>query len=351
MGVVHNKRIEFIDALRGFTMILVVLVHVAGFCLNIDGTTPSIHLFVQQIRMPMFFFVSGFVMYKEFSLWTFHNIKIFLKKKARVQILGTFVFFISYLYVHAISIKDGILSETKYGYWFTFTLFLFYIIYLIIVFLCRRCKEYYTDFIFLFSGCCIYLLAIPAIFETLPVNRNIFNIIGMPYWGLYFFFVLGTLTRKYYVKIEYYLDHKPFLFICLCIFILFNLLSDIITSLSWNLFYFPTALSGIVIIFSFFRIHAFIFRKEANLGKILQFIGKRTLDIYFIHYFLLPINVSKIVMVFHAYPMPIIEYIVSFSITIVIIAFCLLIGAILRLSPEISYWIFGVNKEYYIKLN
>ena len=290
----------------------------------------------------MFFFVSGFVMYKKYSFWTTHNIKVFISRKAKVQILGTSVFFISYLYVNSISIEDGIFNETKYGYWFTFTLFLFYVFYMAIQVLFRRCRNYCIDFIHLLFGCCIYLL--PAILDTLFINKNVLNVLGMPYWGLYFFFVLGTLARKYYANIEYYLDYKPVLLVCLCFFFLFNLLSDTITSFSWNLFYVPTALTGIAIMFSFFRTHASAFRKETKLGRLLQFIGRRTLDVYFIHYFLLPVNAAKILTVFHDYPMPVIEFVVSFSITIVIIAFCLLLGAILRLSPEISYWIFGVKK-------
>lgn len=344
--IIHSKRIEFIDALRGVIMILIVLVHVAGFCFNIDAETPSIHSLVSPPRstLPLFFFISGFVMYKEYSFWTISCIKKFFYRKMSPLILGTSVFFLSYLHLHSISIEEGILSDSKCGYWFTYTLFLYYVAYMIVLFLCRYYKVGCIDFIHLFWGACIYLLAIPAIIDILPISRNILNIAGVQHWGFYFFFVLGTLARKYYVHIEYYLDTRPVLLVCLCLFFLFNILSDLITPLCWNFFRFVTALTGIVIMFAFFRTHESVFRKDRKLGRLLQFIGRRTLDVYFIHYFLLPVNAAKIFTVFHDYPMPVIEYVVSLSITIAIIALCLLFGAILRLSPEISYWIFGVKK-------
>lgn len=52
--VFSGKRIEYIDALRGFTMILVVLSHVAIFCVGAYDV-PNYHHYLQQLRMPMFF--------------------------------------------------------------------------------------------------------------------------------------------------------------------------------------------------------------------------------------------------------------------------------------------------------
>ena len=341
-----NKRIEFIDSLRGFVMLLIVLVHVAGFCFNIEADVPSIHFFVSPSRttLPLFFFICGFVMYKEYSVWTIPYIKNFIFRKAKVLILGTSIFFLTYLHLHEISISEGILSDSKCGYWFTFILFFYYTFYIIIQLLCRRLGDVCTNLIHLCFGACLYVLSIHTVLETLSLSNTIIDICGMQYWGFYFFLILGTLARKYYAKFEYYIDHKPFLFICLCLYFIFNIFSDIIIPLCWNLFCLVIALTGIIIAFSFFRKYESALRKDTKLGKILQFVGRRTLDIYFIHYFFLPVNAVKIITIFHDYPMPVVECVVSLSITIAIIAFCLLLGTILRLSPEISYWIFGVKK-------
>ena len=63
--VKHNsKRIEYIDVIRGFVMIVLVMDHVEGFCFNITADMPSLIFLLGVIMLPFFFFVSGFVGYK-----------------------------------------------------------------------------------------------------------------------------------------------------------------------------------------------------------------------------------------------------------------------------------------------
>ena len=42
--------------------------------------------------------------------------------------------------------------------------------------------------------------------------------------------------------------------------------------------------------------------------------------------------------------MPVLEFFVSFSISLLIIAICLIISNLLRLSPVLARWLFGVRK-------
>ena len=87
-----KQRLEWLDAMRGFTMILVVAYHVAqsGFMESekISASLPFLVLF----RMPLFFFVSGFLAYKEKWLWTPQNFASLTWKKIKVQVLPTLVF-------------------------------------------------------------------------------------------------------------------------------------------------------------------------------------------------------------------------------------------------------------------
>lgn len=58
------KRLEFIDAMRGFTMLLVVYSHVLIFGYHQNEITHvSFNQALSTFRMPLFFFISGFVLY------------------------------------------------------------------------------------------------------------------------------------------------------------------------------------------------------------------------------------------------------------------------------------------------
>lgn len=75
----------------------------------------------------------------------------------------------------------------------------------------------------------------------------------------------------------------------------------------------------------------------------MQYVGRRTLDVYLIHYFLLPMNLTFMT-VFVDHPVPIVEAFFSSAISITIIAMCLLVSNIIRLSPLLAHWIFGAKQ-------
>ncbi len=342
-----TKRIEFIDAMRGFTMILVVLCHVAGFCLGIENDIPSIHPFLYEFRMPTFFFISGFVLYKADQIWSAKNVLLFLKKKFPVQIITTIIFFSTFLYVNGISLTEGVFNESKHGYWFTYTLFLYFVAYTIsqyffqLLNLSGRIKDILT----ISLGLVFYLLfSVDSIFYALPINSQFKDFLSMHHWGYYLFFTIGTLFKKHFTTIQYLLDEKPVILTSLIVFFILNIFRPRMMSSHINIFNLLTAISGIVLLFSFFRKHETIFSKEKMIGKSLQLIGRKTLDIYLLHYFLLPLNLYAHTAFLRETPMPLIELIISLLISLGIICGCLLISAILRMSPCTAYYLFGVKK-------
>lgn len=179
-----GKRIEYIDALRGFTMILVVLCHVAYSCLGIDENTPSFHRYLVQVRMPMFFLISGFVLYKAGVFWNLKHIGDFLKKKFVVQILSTLFFFVLYLHLNGTSFICGITDSTKLGYWFTYTLFIYYIFYSLIRFLCKK----YEDYVVIIVAAIFYVINWPPLYTSIPIPDNVKAILGIEKWFYFCFF-------------------------------------------------------------------------------------------------------------------------------------------------------------------
>ena len=55
---VKKPRLEWLDALRGFTMIMVVANHVLGLGFGMNGKVSASMQFLVMFRMPLFFFVS-----------------------------------------------------------------------------------------------------------------------------------------------------------------------------------------------------------------------------------------------------------------------------------------------------
>lgn len=83
---------------------------------------------------------------------------------------------------------------------------------------------------------------------------------------------------------------------------------------------------------------------ESGAGRVLQMIGRYTLDVYFIHYFFLPRNLGAVGEWFRANPNPVIEYALAMAVAAVVIAASLLVGRIIRLSPMLAHWLLAVKK-------
>lgn len=103
--------------------------------------------------------------------------------------------------------------------------------------------------------------------------------------------------------------------------------------------------SGVVILFAFFRRYEDAFTKDRKLGRILQYVGRRTLDVYLLHYFILPHNMNYLGDFFANNPNPQLEFIVSISIAAYVVALCLIVSNIIRLSDILSNILFGVNSK------
>ena len=69
-----KPRMEWLDALRGFTMIMVVANHVAQIGFEEQWKHSSSLQFLLLFRMPLFFFISGFLAYKASQVWDLRNL-------------------------------------------------------------------------------------------------------------------------------------------------------------------------------------------------------------------------------------------------------------------------------------
>jgi len=97
----------------------------------------------------------------------------------------------------------------------------------------------------------------------------------------------------------------------------------------------------LTIVFMYFRHYHQYFTKMTTVGRTLQYIGRRTLDIYLIHLLFLP-NLPTIGTFFKTYQHNfIVDTTLSVLIALVVIGFCCVTSNILRISPFLRKWLFG----------
>ena len=362
-----SKRIGYIDAMRGFTMILVVYSHVCNFCLGDRNMAFNDVLFL--FRLPCFFFISGWLFQgtwgkgtvphtsgSDLSVWSI------IKHKFMVQIVPTliFLFFLSPppAYFHQFGAFKG-------GYWFTFALFYFFVIYMLMSWPFHHRQGRRSDIIMLLLTLAI---SMSAYWYDINYHRlqlqltncqlsivncqlitNVLGLLSFVTWRYYLFFFLGTLVRKYFPQfLKLTNNGKIMALVVVC----FLAISHIPQSDIFLREYFKFSIGGIMgmtMIFALFRYlyTSSLFPHPSSFlhlpSSILKFVGTRTLDIYLLHYFFLPEflrpHATQLLTVI---PSPLLPLAI-FLAALVVVALCLATSYILRLSPFFAHYLFGAK--------
>lgn len=344
----QSKRIEYIDALRGFTMILVLYFHIPSYCLG--NAYLGFNDILEWVRMPLFFFISGFVFYKVDRIWTADTIKETLKKKFMVQIVPMAFFMTLFLILFDCWDLKSFGSDKK-GYWYTFVLFEYFVLYigaevlfnkyntnkgelsvflsvLLISLISFYYAKYYTDYSKELGNWKAFL----GFFSFVKIRHFIF------FWS-------GTFVRKNF-NVFLILTNNPFFMIVVTTLYLMMLVSPNIHNTNGleYLAYMITGMAITILSFTLFRKNEQLFTKETRLGKSLQFIGKRTLDIYLIHYFFLPYHcLQDFGKWLIQYNNKVIEVVVILCLSLCVLAISLMASYFIRLCPFLAHYLFGMN--------
>ena len=360
-SVAKKPRLEWLDALRGFTMILVVAFHVSQSGFTEELRYSSSMRFLVMFRMPLFFFVSGFLAYKAGLTWNWKTLGTLLTKKIRVQTVPTVVFF---LFGAAIlgnkfypTIMEWLSFPTKGGYWFTIVLLYMFVVYYLFCFLENRLQKYFPKMpswlpialLFIISICCYDTCYQPRYFSWAVgypkapsefMNYSSFNQLFM-----YFpFFLYGNIVRRYWDQAQRVMDSKWFYpaIVFIVIFAYLDSQKWHYLRMAWAII--PLTLARFVLltmVFMYFRHYQQYFTQRTVIGASLQYIGRRTLDIYLIHYLFLP-NLPTIGTFFNQYRHNFaIDTTLSVLIALVVIGFSIITSNILRISPFFKKWLFG----------
>lgn len=340
--ITSYKRIEYIDALRGFTMILVVLHHI---------TQPS-QTFINELfitfRMPLFFFVSGYIAYKATEKWDLRSVINKIIKKIKIQLIPTAFFGILFTYtVHNSNLVSWINDPYKFGYWFTLVLLELFIIYYVYNLIISRLNPKWGGVIF--YAFTVPLCGINAIDNI--HNYKIISVLCLAHLFMYLqFFAFGTLVRRYQKVADKLLDNKyMILIIFLLFFIIYTIIRNstpttVITDKIIDLLNVGIRYLGLIIVFATFRKYQNTFSTATKMGNMLQYIGKHTLDIYLLHYFFIP-DISPFRGFIFSGNNYVFELFFGIGFSLMVIAICLIISNIIKTSDLLAHYLFGAKIE------
>lgn len=329
----------YIDALRGVTMFLVVYHHVLGKCFKDDV---FVDVVIQSFRMPVFFFVSGFVAYKALEFWNRQNTCDRLIKKVRSQVVPTLIFYCAYYYF----MRDSrpLLLLYQYGwrqYWFTIVLFEFFVIYFIVNYLTRKNKT--------LNVLTLITIVIASIitFHTVEYNNKFYLLTEAHRIQYLPFFILGTFTRRHYDHILRFFDNKLIVVAIVALFLLqVPALNDILVVPAkiknfveiWSI-----RITGLAMVFGLFAHFRDHFTTSSHVTKCLTYVGRRTLDIYLMHFFFIT-HIPHIHLWIRQRVPASVDHLIIVAIAVIVVLVCVLTSALIRKNKFLGRLLFAAKQ-------
>lgn len=306
-----NKRLFFVDALKAFAIVLVVLGHLSQYTPLQDEVYGKI---VTVFHMPLFMAVSGFVTCPE---------RIHIDK--RVRLLVPFLIFGSvWTFVNHGSIVGFLTDEAKYGYWYLPVLLTF----CLLLFLIHKIQmriEYGMLVVELLLGSLHLAFHHSLVATTLSTNHM---------FQLWPFFCLGILLRKGWL--EFLKRHRCVVYATSILIVLVAMWGGQLLKAEGTLREYLNDFCSMFIVSSFFLLFAGLERKHYR-KQFVSRLGKNTLQIYVLHYFFLHLSMQ---IVGTTFTLPIcLEAIIAPLFAVMVACLCILVSNLLHLFH--LGWVFG----------
>lgn len=235
-----------------------------------------------------------------------------------------------------------VFNKWKAGYWFTLVLFFFFLICELLHYSFHfiHIQGKLVDTLMLLSGLLLFVFCFKQIEGR---SYLLYDGLSVSQWWYYLFFVLGALIKKHFSMFVRLTDNHYFVSSLLLLFVFTFIARNTIASVGFSIVVLILSISGTIIVFTYFRKHASHFSRDCMSGRILICIGKRTMDIYMIHFFILPRHLGNLCQYLELDKNPVVEFFVSSVIATIVIVVCLLLGSVIRLNPLMSRYLLGTK--------
>ncbi len=321
-----NQRKEYIDRLKGVLILMVIILHASYSVLGLSDNYLS--FLFGPVVMPIFMFLSGLVIKEPPSAG-----KLGLKL---VRFWSPFIFIgliFAFCSMGVKGLNDFFLSNFKLGYWYLYVLGIFYLILYLIRFNSedRTPRGIFVDITLLFG-----LMALFYCFEKAfpTILADVFSIqLCRQNWS---FFYAGYIIRKYQLA-QFLFDNDRLYALSLTAIVPLFYLQGLNPH-----FYILISLCLIIILF-------YLFRQRNNIHTLaeneLSRLGRRSMDIYVLHYFFVRLNGSfrfrELGLWFYNTDNKLLEFVFLVFLSVFIAYLCLLLGNVLRRSKLLCVIIFG----------
>lgn len=232
------------------------------------------------------------------------------------------------------------------GYWFTIVLFQMWLVYLLFSLLSRLIKKDLALLLMLVvSVISLYVIAFDK------GESWLWEFLCWENLTKYFqFFTLGLILSKYRDRLWTLLQDNKIVItsiggwiVCMILWyspsfkqsypLLYSITHDVVVRYC-----------GLMTVVIMFFGSAPKFSDESRMSRLLRYVGRRTLDIYMIHYFLIP-DLSFLKPWINSGNMIVIQLFIGIAVTVMIVALSLLVSSILRKNRYMESWLFGVKNR------
>lgn len=325
-------RIGYLDALKCLGIFLMIEGHVRALVMGVKPYDSLSGMMLYSFNMPIFFFVSGLLAYKN-SL-TCKEIGRRTWQKFVFLVIPAFMFSLFSDLLAQDNPLDVFINKGFGKYWFTFTLFECFVVYYLAHLIFRNeTVRHIVLLVMAFAG--VGLLSVFQKFGPAILDMN--------HLTKYFqFFMFGVLAMRYKENYEKLMKNEGVKTVTL---LAFFVLLFLMNYTFWPKLVFHVVRDivlrylGTFVVISFFVCHASWFDRENKGMSMVREIGKKSLAVYMLHYFFIP----------HLLPLPswvaeldrISVPVFSLAYSIIVLAASMLFIALLTNSKMVAKYALG----------
>lgn len=322
-------------------MLMVVYSHVLTFSMGNISPSPLGSLMI-DVMLPLFFFISGFCAYKERGVPTLHDFGQNVINKTRSILIPTVIMFIVFMLYSGNDVLSFLFRYDKSGYWFTWVLFQILVIYSwfeVLAF--KTCNIWLKVFVRLLPLGLLWVFS-----KTVGFDNNaavLFEWIKVKEYYLYF--IVGIFTHWFYPRVILLLNNN-----------MINALLLIIAVVAYQ--FIANGIMRVFMVLIFFYVYnkldGWFSMPNNKISNVLRLIGENTLQVYFIHFFLLfaiPVIPKWLMSLQHDVCFgthscsSMVEFCICGTLAVIISFVCIYIQKIIGLFPWIYTLCFGSNSH------